>query len=434
MKAPKAPKAPKTKAPKATKATKASKAKKAPRITRRTTKRRRSEESDGYDESVLDASESEPSTSSDQSGSEYAASNSSSHSDDDAEITSLRRGSKGVKIVTSHSRSKKSTITKAAPTRRSKRSKRNDEVSDKSASFPDSSSFDQSEGAYAIPLGERNALINNLTRERAKRMLESIEVPDAKELSADEHRTAHQLLTRGCMPAIPMHWAKDFSTLPESLFFTVQDNVSIHQDGEFVLKADKGTEFHAICAFRELLKICGVVRDHCNILEDGPERSVQKAIERYIRWALDDGHIRVQPSTTPVYMIHCKKAHEGAKAAFSRAFNGLEELTNTWRNQIPNPAKPAVWPSLMGYIICGPVLSVVTLDSNPNPQTETRGMRLLGQFDLSDVNNDVWNTLALAISVMHIKRTMTKLAKAFKRPFTASIVKDASKCITDIDV
>lgn len=88
----------------------------------------------------------------------------------------------------------------------------------------------------------------------------------------------------------------------------------------------------------------------------------------------------------------------------------------------------------MGYVVCGPVLSVVTLDSNPNPQAETPGMRLLGQFDLSDANTDVWNTLALAISVMHIKRTMTKLAKTYNRPFAPSIVKDASKCITDLDI
>ncbi|CAI7582856.1 unnamed protein product [Penicillium bialowiezense] len=402
---------------------KAPKKPKTPRVTRRNMKRRRSKESDGYDESVLD-SESEPSTSSDQSGSEYAASDASGYSDD-AEIP-LQPDSKRVKISTPKSRTKKSTPTKRASSRRRKQPRRKKQESDKSASFPDTSSFDPSERPYAIPLVERNALINNLTRERAKRMLEAIELPDAKELSPDEHRTAHQLLTRGCMPVIPMHWEKDFSTLPESLFFTVQDNISIHQDGEFVLKPDKGTEFHAIRAFRELLKICGVVRDHCNILEDGPERAVQKAIERYIRWALDDGHIRIQPATTPVYIICCKKWHEGAKAAFSRAFKGLEELTNTWRNQVPSSIKHTVWPSVMGYVVCGPVLSVVTLDSNPNPQAETPGMRLLGQFDLSDANTDVWNTLALAISVMHIKRTMTKLAKTYNRPFAPSIVKDAN--------
>jgi hypothetical protein len=327
----------------------------------------------------------------------------------------------------------KTAASKPASSRKFKQPRKKKHDSDKSASLPESASL-ESEGPYAIPRKERIAIANQLTRERAKRLLEAIDLPQAHELSPDERRTAHQLLTRGCMPAITRYWEKDFSTLPESLFFSSKEEAPESKEGEFILEADKGSEFCAIRAFQELLKISGIVRDHCNILEASPELSIKRSIERYLRWALSDAHVRAQPTTTPVHLIYCKKKREGAKEAFDQAFKGLESLANTWRGQFPASPKPATWPSVMGFVICGPVLSVVTLDCDPDPKTETQGMRLLGQFDLSDLNNDVWNTLAVAISVMHVKRTMTKLAKAYKRPFIAPIVKDETKCTLDIDI
>jgi hypothetical protein len=331
-------------------------------------------------------------------------------------------------------RKKNFSAPKTASSRNAKQSrKKKRNISDKSASLNDTVSLD-SEGTFVISRGERNELINNLTRERAKRLLDRIDLPKAHELSPDERRTAHQLLTRGCMPAISRHWEKDFSTLPESLFFPDYDHEPEPNEFEFILQADKGTEFHAIRAFQELLKISGIVRDHCNILETSPEISIKRVIERYLRWALSDAHVRALPTTTPVYVIYCKKKRERAKAAFDQALKTLESLASTWRDQIPASPKPAVWPSVMGFVVCGPVLSVVTLNCDPEPQTETQGMRLLGQFDLSDLNNDVWNTLAVAISVMHVKRTMTKLAKAYKRPFIAPIFEDETMCTVDIDI
>ena len=382
-------------------------------------------------------SENESSASSEQSGSDYAPHDTSEESNDSDENND-NEGSptpypKRVKKTTLDPLLKRSTPSKLAPPRETKQPRKQKKDSDKSATLPDSVSLG-SEGVYTIPRGERNELVNNLTRERAKRLLEAIELPQAHELSPDERCTARQILTRGCMPAIPRHWEKDFSTLPESLFFSGMDDEPEHIEGEFILEADKGTEFYAIRAFQELLKISGIVRDHCNILETSPEISIKRAIERYLRWALSDAHVRALPNTTPVHLIYCKKKREGAKSAFDEAFKCLESLASTWRGQIPASKKPAVWPSLMGFVVCGPVLSVVTLDCNPNPQTETQGMRILGQFDLSDFNNDVWNTLAIAISVMHIKRTMTKLAQAYKRPFIAPIFEDETKCSPDMDI
>ncbi|EKV15545.1 hypothetical protein PDIG_25380 [Penicillium digitatum PHI26] len=294
--------------------------------------------------------------------------------------------------------------------------------SDQSMSEPSDLDY-ESEEEYFIPAGERDdELLNNkLTRERAKRLLEAMELPQGHDLSPDEQRTAHQLLTRGCMPTIHRHWEKDFSTLPESLFFSGKDDEIQCNESHFVLGNNKCSEFYAIRAFQELLKICGNVRDYCNILDIGPGIYIKKSIEKYLRWALNDAGVRVQPDTPHVHVIYCQHQDEEPKEAFSKVAETLEKLSNTWQSLLAAPHDvEAAWPALMGLVLCGPVLSAISLDTNPYPQTQTQGIKFLGHFDLSDFDNDVWNTLAVAMIVMHIKRTLTKLAKGYDHRFVAS--------------
>ncbi|KAJ5952188.1 uncharacterized protein N7479_010601 [Penicillium vulpinum] len=308
--------------------------------------------------------------------------------------------------------------------------------SDRSMSEPSDLDY-ESEEEYFIPRGERDdELLNtNLTRERAKRLLEAMELPQGHDLSPDEQRTAHQLLTRGCMPAIHRHWEKDFSTLPESLFFSGKDDETELKESNFVLGNDKCSEFYAIRAFQETLKICGNVRDYCNILEISPEIYIKKSVEKYLRWALSDAGVRVQPDTPPVHVIYCKNQDEMSKEAFSKVATALQKLSDTWQSQLTAPHDgEKVWPALIGLVLCGPVLSAISLDTNPNPQTLTRGIKFLGHFDLADFDSDVWNTLAVAIIVMHIRRTVNKLGKAYGNKFVASVFDDPAMSSSDADL
>ncbi|KAJ5356221.1 hypothetical protein N7517_010830 [Penicillium concentricum] len=303
--------------------------------------------------------------------------------------------------------------------------KRRGSDSDKSMSEPSDLDY-ESEEEYFVPRGEREDILNNrLTRERAKRLLDAVELPQGHDLSPDEQRTAHQLLTRGCMPTIHRHWEKDFSTLPESLFFSGVDDKTKLNKLNFILGNDKCSEFYAIRAFQELLKICGNVRDYCNILDTCPEIYIKKSIEKYLRWALSDAGVRVKPDTSAVHVIYCKRDDEMSKEAFDKVATTLQKLSNAWQSQLAAPQdSKKVWPALIGLVVCGPVLSAISLDTNPNPQTLTHGLKFLGHFDLADFDNDVWNTLAVAILVMHIKRTVAKLAKAYGDKFVTSTFDD----------
>ncbi|KAJ5496779.1 hypothetical protein N7463_008766 [Penicillium fimorum] len=279
----------------------------------------------------------------------------------------------------------------------------------------------ESEEEYFVPRGEREDILKNrLTREMAKRLLDAVELPQGHDLSPDEQRTAHQLLTRGCMPTIHRHWEKDFSTLPESLFFSGVDDKTKLNEFNFVLGNDKCSEFYAIRAFQELLKICGNVRDYCNILDISPEIYIKKSMEKYLRWALSDAGVRVKPDTAPVHIIYCKRDDEISKEAFDKVATALKKLSDTWQSQLAAPHNgEKSWPALIGLVLCGPVLSAISLDTNPHPQTLTHGLKFLGHFDLADFDNDVWNTLAVAILVMHIERTVAKLAKVYGDKFVA---------------
>jgi hypothetical protein len=311
--------------------------------------------------------------------------------------------------------------------------KRRKSDSDRSMSEP-SDLDNESDEEYFIPTGEREELLNNrLTRERAKRLFDAVELPQGHDLSPDEQRTAHQLLTRGCMPAIHRHWEKDFSTLPESLFFSGVDDEAKRNESNFVLGNDKCSEFYAIRAFQELLKICGNVRDYCNILDIDPGIYIKKSIEKYLRWALSDAGVRFKPDTTPVNVIYCKRENEMSKEAFDKVATTLKKLSDSWQSQLTAPDGEEAWPALIGLVLCGPVLSVISLDTNPNPQTLTQGLKFLGHFDLADFDNDVWNTLAVAIIVMHIRRTVSKLAKAYGDKFVSSTSDDSAMDSLDLD-
>ncbi|KAJ5199972.1 hypothetical protein N7491_009230 [Penicillium cf. griseofulvum] len=316
---------------------------------------------------------------------------------------------------------------------KAKKARKRKSDSDRSMSEP-SDLDNESDEEYFIPTGEREELLNNrLTRERAKRLLDAVELPQGHDLSPDEQRTAHQLLTRGCMPTIHRHWEKDFPTLPDSLFFSEIDDEAKHNEFHFVLGNDMCSEFYAIRAFQELLKICGNVRDYCNILDIYPGIYIKKSIEKYLRWALSDAGVRFKPDTTPVYVIYCKREDEMSKEAFDKVATTLKKLSDTWQSQLAAPDGEEAWPALIGLVLCGPVLSVISLDTNPHPQILTQGLKFLGHFDLADFDNDVWNTLAVAIIVMHIRRTVSKLAKAYGDKFVGSTSDDSAMDSLDLD-
>ncbi|KAJ5122305.1 hypothetical protein N7526_009242 [Penicillium atrosanguineum] len=262
------------------------------------------------------------------------------------------------------------------------------------------------------PFLDREDLEDILTREKARRLATAVKVPDDSNMSEEETNLYLGLALRGIKPVMSFTWSKDFNTLPESLF-AVPDN-SDYQEERLPFHTHKGTDFAAIRAFRELLEVGGFVRD-CRLLTLEPQVVIRRSVKKYVRWAISDAALRVTSKSLPVHVIYTQKSDQMALSAV----HGLSKRwTSRARSKELEPLQ--YWPTLVGFLICGPILSIVSLDTNPNSVTwikdsESR-VKYLGQFDMSEVDQDVWNSLAIAIAVISMRKTMSSLADTYEGP------------------
>lgn len=199
----------------------------------------------------------------------------------------------------------------------------------------------------------------------------------------------------------------------------------------------------------------GQVRD-CSILQTRPEIKVKQAIRKYIGWALHDANIKCRPGAIPVYTIHAQKKGESVVAAVSRLNRHLETLCKRYHEalgissleqlQTPHQGLQSssdgitvkhepedsssdqfhrYCPLLVGFIICGPIVAILTLDTDPLSPKDwaggDAGSKFISQFDVGERGQDVWTSLAVAITTMHIRQTMVRLAENAKGGFYRSI-------------
>jgi hypothetical protein len=162
------------------------------------------------------------------------------------------------------------------------------------------------------------------------------------------------------------------------------------------------------------------VRD-CSIVEKRPETLIKQTIKRYIRWALYDVNLRIGPESVPVHVLHAQRRNESILHALERLNKRLQKLA--FRHQrvptVPNKDELSTHshecnqelPLLVGFIICGPVVAIMTFDLNLMKDDENTNGKFISQFDLSERGQDVWNSLSIAIVVMHIRNTMVRLSQ-----------------------
>lgn len=70
------------------------------------------------------------------------------------------------------------------------------------------------------------------------------------------------------------------------------------------------------------------------------------------------------------------------------------------------------FPILYGFFLCGPIVAMLTVDSNPENPTGWKsgaGSKFVSQFDMSERGQDVWNSLAIAIMAMYVRSTMMEV-------------------------
>lgn len=199
-----------------------------------------------------------------------------------------------------------------------------------------------------------------------------------------------------------------------------------------------------------MFSLGGHVRD-CSILKSSPEVKIKRAIKKYIRWALHDADLHAKPGAIPVHTIHAQKRGETIVSAVTRLNQRLISLSKRYHDalgvspsgkrntssqgdfqdpiveikQEPNtdtsPNSLRKFPLLVGFVICGPIVAILTLDTDPlsprNRGEGTTSSKFISQFDVGEPGQDVWTSLAVAITVIHIRQTMIELASDGEKGF-----------------
>ncbi|KAI9928276.1 hypothetical protein AWENTII_007985 [Aspergillus wentii] len=279
----------------------------------------------------------------------------------------------------------------------------------------------------SVPKSETKSVTFDFSVEKAKRWADAISLPEGL-WSKAEKELFFRLAMRGFEPIIPSHWQFDFGTLPGSLF-------AVSGYGRApLIQACRGSDFYAIKSLISLFSLGGRVRD-CSILQIRPEPVIKRAIKKYLRWALYDANVQVNPGAIPVHAIYSQKKGESTLRAVRKLNRRLEALSQRYRDALELPfrleeSSPSPegqikqeiesvlrsqrrFPLLVGFVICGPIVAILTLDTDPLSKrgwSKGTGSKFISQFDLGEYGQDAWSSLAVAIAIMRIRRTMIELA------------------------
>ncbi|PYH96300.1 hypothetical protein BO71DRAFT_349412 [Aspergillus ellipticus CBS 707.79] len=290
----------------------------------------------------------------------------------------------------------------------------------------------------AVRRNEKASIVFDFSVEKAKRWGTAINLPEGL-YNDDEKELFIRLAMRGFEPIVPRNWRHDFPTLPESLY--PYDSEASEKP---LIDVIKSSHMYAIKALSSLFAVGSRVRD-CEIMRTQPEPLIKQAINNYIQWAFFDANLRDNKNALPVHVIYGQKKGESTLDAVKAINKRLRKLARQHGEGISvktkhdfepepfgilNQKAPSKFPLLIGFIICGPIFAILTHTTDPEQGAVNEDGRFISQFDLSEQGQEVWNSFAIAIAVMHIRRTMLWLTKEGKSGYTAQ----ASRNATDSDV
>lgn len=163
-----------------------------------------------------------------------------------------------------------------------------------------------------------------------------------------------------------------------------------------------------------------------------PEPAIGRYVANYIKWALRDANLHNRPNYIPTYAMYALRGSQNSRCALEILNRRLVTLANRYREawrlklSVEDVSEPGTggenaaasryldrkFPIITGFLICGPMIAVLTLNSDPadNPDLPPDAAgKFISQFDFSRGGQDVWNALAIAISVIRLRKNMLEL-------------------------
>ncbi|CAI6274884.1 unnamed protein product [Periconia digitata] len=230
-----------------------------------------------------------------------------------------------------------------------------------------------------------------------------------------------KLHMRGLEPLMPYEWAKDFVSLPWDLF-TSNDNRAF-------IKADGGSDFRAQHALEELFNVGGFARDAITTkaLIRTPEFHIATAIQKYSLWALKDVGMDRTWKDISLFRVVISNKNTVPAVSEHKMIKKLAKLYARWRDALythimnsgsgseytPVPDEP---PTIYGVIASYTVMAFVSYVPPTQSKNEKATLRTIAIFNFGEEGYDVWNSLAIAIFVIHCRNRMKQLRDFLPEP------------------
>ena len=235
----------------------------------------------------------------------------------------------------------------------------------------------------------------------------------------DDHVTLVQRLAmRGFEPLMPAYHKFALPWLPESLFADTDDAF---------ISSVRGDQLGALRALEKLFELRSWVRDR--VLMNGrvtPEEQTRRMLTEYIKWAEADAgldhrtripmlEIEAQPTSVPVPKIqeNARRRLALLAAQYKEAFRVKKSIEPTYSpiSQTSRASKSTVLsypvPTLYAIIASHTLIALVAY----KPEDEDPEIKSVAFFDMNSKGYDVWNALALAIAVCHVRNVQMRIAE-----------------------
>jgi hypothetical protein len=216
---------------------------------------------------------------------------------------------------------------------------------------------------------------------------------------------------RGHEPLMPQRWQFGFRSMPDALFAKTNDAFVSSVQREY---------FRAEKALEKLFDLGGLVRDS---LSDStptrPHRQIRQSIEAYQKWAALDSDLDpdtvipvltlvVRPGDIPASDIHeiANQKLDKIAARYRKAFRVLQSTEASPVSKASSQYSYPI-PTLYAIVASHALIAVMAY----RPEDETPDAKPIAFFDMKESNYDVWNSLALAITVCHARNVQMRIAE-----------------------
>lgn len=258
------------------------------------------------------------------------------------------------------------------------------------------------------PLGRRKII--HIPEEHSSRGV-STEDLRAAGWTDDHIELVQHIAMRGFEPLLPGYYKWDYRYMPDALF---------SQDNNAIISSACGKHYHGIVALNKLLELGGRVRDR--VVFNGrvtPEQQVRISLKLYMKWAATDTGLD-QRTAIPLLAIVAQPAdtdprelQENARRKMARLYARYEEAFRVRRSIETTPSSVTTnlsHPVPQLYAIIASHMFIALMAYRPELVDEGQ-VKVVSHFNMEDKGYDVWNALAMAIIVCHVRNIQLRIAE-----------------------